>query len=134
MSAPQDLYQLALEALPRAHAPYSQFHVAASVRTRSGECFAACNVENASYPLSSCAEKNAIIHAVCAGHKQIIEVVVLVNQATLCTPCGACRQCLHEFAAPELPIHLCTVKGQYQLTSLQELLPYSFDLPQEEKL
>ncbi len=132
MPAPEDLYQLALEALPRAHAPYSLFQVAASVRTASGHCFAACNVENTSYPLSSCAEKNAIIHAVCAGHPDLVEALILVDQPNICSPCGGCRQCFQEFAAPNLPIHLCTTQGHYQLTSLQELLPLSFDLaPQE---
>ncbi|MAR84185.1 MAG: cytidine deaminase [Legionellales bacterium] len=134
MSAPQDLYQLALKALPKAYAPYSNFKVACAVRTASGECFTASNIENASFPLSSCAEKNAIIHAVCAGHQQITEAVLLVDQPTICSPCGACRQCFKEFSAPNLRIHLCTTQGQYQATTLQQLLPHSFDLPQEEKL
>ena len=134
MSAPQDLYQLALEALPKAYAPYSNFQVACAVRTASGECFTASNVENAAFPLSSCAEKNAIIHAVCAGHQQITETVLLVNQSVICPPCGGCRQCFKEFSAPNLRIHLCTTQGQYQATTLEQLLPHSFDLLQEEKL
>ena len=134
MSAPRDLYRLALEVLPKAYAPCSNFKVACAVRTASGECFTASNVENASFPLSSCAEKNAIIHAVCAGHQQITEAVLLVNQPTICPPCGACRQCFKEFSKPNLNIHLCTTEGQHQAMTLQQLLPHSFDLPQEEAL
>jgi len=126
MTAPNDMLKLALESLPLAYAPYSKFHVAACVRTKDGNLFSAVNVENTSYPLSSCAEKNAIIKAVSAGERQIIECLVLVDQQEVCTPCGGCRQCLYEFAQGDMPIHLCTTHNQHRLTTLQELLPLTF--------
>jgi cytidine deaminase len=134
MSAPEDMLQLALKTLPLAYAPYSNFHVAACVRTKDGQLFASGNIENGSYPISSCAEQNAIIKAVSCGQLDIIEVLILVDQPTLCSPCGGCRQCISEFAKSNTPIHLCTKDGLYQLSNLGELLPMTFNLNPTETL
>lgn len=132
MPAPEDMLKKAKEMLPRAYAPYSSFHVAACVRTDDGQLFTACNVENSSYPLSSCAEKNAIIQAVCAGQRHITEGLVLVDSPDICSPCGMCRQCFYEFANASTLIHLCTVNGKYQCTQLKDLLPLTFRLSTKE--
>jgi cytidine deaminase len=123
---PQDLFNAAKAILHHAYAPYSNFLVAASVRTRSGRIFSGINVENASYSLTCCAEKNAITNMAGAGEREIAESLILVPGPGLCPPCGACRQILHEFAVPNCPIHLCTEALEYKRFSLEELLPFTF--------
>src|ERR1700741_3390871 len=91
----QRLVEAAIAARSRAHAPYSNFQVGAAVATASGEIFGGCNVENASYGLTICAERAAVCAAVAAGHKEIVAVAVVTLGAA--SPCGACRQVLSEF-------------------------------------
>jgi cytidine deaminase len=97
--ATRELYDLARGASAYAYAPYSKFHVGASVRTKQGAVFRGCNVENASFGLTSCAERNAIFAAVAAegGDMRLQEVAVYVCVATA-SPCGACRQVIAEFS------------------------------------
>jgi xanthosine phosphorylase len=123
-----DLFEAALGAFGNAHAPYSGFRVGAAVRGASGKVFAGANVENASYPEGNCAETSAIAAMVAAGERRMVEVLVLAAGERLCTPCGGCRQRLAEFAAPEVPIHLCDPDGLRRTVSLGELLPLSFGL------
>lgn len=107
-----------------AYAPYSQFQVGAAVLTGSGEVFTGCNVENASYGLTICAERAAVFKAVAAGQRDFTALAISLPGAG--SPCGACRQVLHEFA-PHLPILLGDEEGQLvRLTSLAELLPEAF--------
>src|ERR1700754_816758 len=93
--AEQQLIQAAAGVAQHAHAPYSNFHVGAAVQTASGEIFTGCNVENASYGLTICAERAAVCAAVAAGHKEIVAVAVVTSGGH--SPCGACRQVLSEF-------------------------------------
>lgn len=123
---PHDLLAAAKAVLPNAYAPYSQFHVAASVRTEQGKIFAGCNVENAAFPISICAETGAIAAAVANGHPKITEALIVVPNHKVCPPCGACRQRLLECASPAISIHLCTTHGHYHHTTLSELLPMAF--------
>ena len=125
-SAPKDLLLAAKNVLNQAYAPYSNFPVAAAIRAKNGEIFACCNVENAAFPLGVCAEGGAISSMVASGQREIIEALVLVNDKKICSPCGACRQRLIEFAATDIPVHLCTEDGQYQQYTLHELLPAAF--------
>jgi cytidine deaminase len=127
MSAPLDaMLDAARAALANAHAPYSRFRVGACVRAASGRLYAGCNVENASYGLTECAETVAIGGMVAAGDREIIEVVVVTERDQPCPPCGRCRQQLAEFARPRTRVHLCGPDGLQLTTTLGELLPLAF--------
>jgi cytidine deaminase len=111
----------------RAWVPYSKFKVGAALRTPDGRIFAGCNVENAAYPQSSCAEASAISAMVSAGARRIAEVVVVGGGTGPCTPCGGCRQRLAEFAAPTTKVHMVSPAGRVLLsTTLAALLPHAF--------
>lgn len=121
------LSQAALAVQKRAHAPYSHYLVGAALQVASGRVFAGCNVENASYGLSICAERNAIVQMVAAGESEPVALVVVTRGPVIGTPCGACRQTLAEFAR-DLPI-LLMVEGDAappRTTSLEALLPDAF--------
>src|SRR5215467_214407 len=125
----ESLLHAARQALKRAYAPYSKFHVGAAVLTEDGQIFSGCNVENASYGLTICAERSAIFTAVqqTAEDKLAIRAVAVVNGDELpCSPCGACRQVISEFGENAIVIF----KGQkeYLEMSIQDLLPESFRL------
>jgi cytidine deaminase len=126
MSAVEAMLALAREALARAHAPYSRFRVGACVRAESGRLYAGCNVENASYGLTLCAESVAIGAMVAAGDRRIVEAVVVTERAEPCPPCGRCRQQLAEFAGPDTPVHLGGPEGVRLTTTLGALLPLAF--------
>jgi cytidine deaminase len=122
------MLDLARRALANAHAPYSRFRVGACVRAASGRLYAGCNVENASYPVTQCAETTAIGTMVAAGDRTIVEVVLVTERAEPCAPCGRCRQQLAEFAGPDVPVHLCGPEGLRATTTLGALLPLAFGL------
>ncbi len=123
----RDLVDAAIVARAKAHAPYSKFYVGAAMRDEHGLIHAGANMENAAYPQGWCAECSAIAHLIMAGGTRIKEVAVLGNGATLCTPCGGCRQKIREFAAGDVKIHCCTEQGTLIRTfTLDELLPASF--------
>lgn len=108
-----------------AHAPYSHFHVGAAVQTASGDVFAGCNVENASYGLTICAERAAACAAVAAGHKEIVAVAVVTSGGH--APCGACRQVLAEFG-PTMDVVIVDADdpSRVRTTTLDKLLPDGF--------
>ena len=121
------LKQRAAEASRFAYCPYSRFPVGAAVLGASGRVYAACNVENASYGLTLCAERNAIFHAVAAGETEIAALVLYTPTPEPTTPCGACRQVLVEFGGGARV--LCTSDGTSVLEfGARELLPNSFSL------
>ena len=124
--APRDLIDAALAARDKAYAPYSKFHVGAALRTAEGKVIAGCNVENAAYPQSQCAEATAIGNMISNGNKKILEVVVIGSGELLCSPCGGCRQRLREFATLDTKIHMCNENGHMKTSTLGELLPDSF--------
>ena len=126
MSAVEVMLVLAREALARAHAPYSRFRVGACVRADSGRLYAGCNVENASYGLTLCAESVAIGAMVAAGDRRLVEAVVVTERAEPCPPCGRCRQQLAEFAGADTPVHLAGPEGVRVTTTLGALLPLAF--------
>jgi cytidine deaminase len=120
------LFDAAMAARAHAYAPYSRFAVGAALRSREGGVFAGCNVENASYPIVTCAEAGAIAAMVAAGHKTIAEFLVIGGAEIVVTPCGACRQRLREFARPDVRVHCMTPKGARITHSVGALLPSAF--------
>ena len=122
----EKLLQAALVARAQAYAPYSEFAVGAAVLTADGRIFSGCNIENASYGLSCCAERCAIFNAVAAGQRQIAALCVVADTPLPVAPCGACRQVMAEFKIPK--IILANTKGDINCCTLAELLPYSFEL------
>ena len=120
------LLEAAWRARDHAHAPYSHFQVGAALLTAGGEIFAGCNVENAAYPVTLCAERGALSAAVAAGLAPggLVAAVVVTDVAELTPPCGACRQALVEFAGA-LPVLLANRRTR-TLHRLEELLPHSF--------
>ncbi len=121
-----DLGILAREVRENAHAPYSGFKVGAAVRTRAGDTFAGCNVENAAYPEGTCAEAGAIAAMVAAGAREITQAFVIADSPRPVPPCGGCRQKLAEFAAADVVVILATLDGQEQHTTVGALLPGAF--------
>ena len=125
----QNFEKLFLEAKKvreKAHVPYSQFKVGAAFLTEKDSVIAGCNVENAAYPQSQCAEASAIGNLVSSGYIKIKEVVVIGSGDLLCSPCGGCRQRLREFASLDTLIHMCNMDGHLKTSTLAELLPDSF--------
>lgn len=121
----ESLERAARDVRLRAHAPYSGYRVGAVVLCESGRVFAGCNVENASYGLSICAERSAVLQMVAVGDREPVALVVVTEGPRIGTPCGACRQTLAEFAL-DLPIRLCTDDGARRDTTLERLLPDAF--------
>ncbi len=122
----REMFELAVAAMDKAYAPYSNFQVGAVVRSASGALYAGCNVENAAYPQGCCAEASAISAMVAAGERRITEVAVIGRGEHLVTPCGGCRQRIREFADDATPIHVCGPEGPRRSLTLGELLPLSF--------
>ena len=122
----EQLFKEAKKVRENAHVPYSQFKVGAAFLTKDKKIVSGCNVENAAYPQSQCAEASAIGNLVSQGFNKIIEVVVIGSGDMLCSPCGGCRQRLREFASLDTPIHMCNVDGHLKTSTLAELLPDSF--------
>ncbi len=123
------LVEAARAARQHAYAPYSRYQVGAAVRSTGGRIFTGCNVENASYGLSMCAERNAIFAAVAAGDQRLEAVAVATSANPPGTPCGACRQVLQEFAvSPEMTVTLASDSDETKTFSLGELFPHPFVL------
>ena len=120
------LFTAAKTAQARAYVPYSRFKVGAAVRGANGVIYAGCNVENAAYPVGNCAEASAIAAMIMAGETRIVEAMVIGDGAGLCTPCGACRQRLREFAALDVAVHVADQNGVRRSFTVGELLPASF--------
>ena len=120
------LFEAAKKVRERAHVPYSQFKVGAAFLTDDNSIVVGCNVENAAYPQSQCAEASAIGNLISQGYKNIVEVVVIGSGNKLCSPCGGCRQRLREFAKLDVLIHMCNIEGHIKTSTLDELLPDSF--------
>ena len=120
------LIAAARRARENAHAPYSNFRVGAAVRAKSGRVYGGCNVENASYGLTCCAERVAIFKAVSDGERGFDAIAVVTDAETLTPPCGACRQIIWEFCG-DVPVILADLAGNSETTSAAKLLPRAFD-------
>lgn len=117
------LVALAARARKAAYVPYSHFAVGAALRAKDGAIYTGCNVENASYSLTICAERNAVAHAVAEGARRFDAVAVVTENGV--TPCGACRQVLAEFG-PGMTVVVSDVAGNHTVYSIEDLLPVAF--------
>ncbi|KAJ5533677.1 hypothetical protein N7513_000070 [Penicillium frequentans] len=109
-----------------AYCPYSKFRVGACLLTTSGEFVVGANVENAAYPVGTCAERVAIGTAVVAGHKEFKALAVATDVKPAGSPCGMCRQFIREFTNPSFPVYMYDKDGGYKIMTMDELLPDSF--------
>ena len=120
----EELLRRAREALKNAYAPYSRYRVGACILAADGRMFCGCNVENASYGLTICAERGAVMAAVASGAREF-ERIAIASEGSLPWPCGACRQVLREFA-PDIEVLVQDSEGNTHRATLSELLPMSF--------
>lgn len=118
------LITAARAARKRAYAPYSRYLVGAAVLTQDGQVFTGCNVENAAYPATICAEQTATVKAVSEGHLRLRAVAIATSNGG--SPCGLCRQILNEFGGPDLVVYLVDHRGRTRETTLRKLLPDAF--------
>jgi cytidine deaminase len=119
------LVTMARQARARAYCPYSGFAVGAAALTATGRVFLGCNVENAAYPATICAERAALIGAYTAGEREILALAVVADTPAPVSPCGTCRQVMHELA-PGCTVALANLRGDLALTTPRELLPGGF--------
>ena len=128
----KNLVEMALEARKLSYAPYSKFKVGAALLGTNGIVYMGCNVENASYSATNCAERTAIFSAVAEGQKEFEAIAIVgghedASELELCAPCGVCRQVLREFCNPEkFEVILAKNAEDYKVFTLEELLPMSF--------
>ena len=122
----QDLMEMAKKAAEYAYVPYSKFPVGAALECSDGTIFTGCNVENAAYGATICAERTAMVKAVSEGHRDFDTIVIAGRSEDYCVPCGTCRQVMMEFA-PDLTVICLNGKGESKRFALKELLPYGFD-------
>jgi cytidine deaminase len=122
----QAMAEFAFEAREHAHAPYSRFKVGAALKTTSGEIVTGCNIENASYGLTLCAERVAVFKAISEGFTEFDAVVVAADSRRITAPCGPCRQILWEFCG-DITVHMVSPRGATRTLRLSRLLPLPFD-------
>lgn len=127
----EEVVNEAFKAKEKAYAPYSKFKVGAALLTKSGKVYTGCNIENASYGLSCCAERVAIFKAVSEGETEFDTLVVVGDTDEPISPCGACRQVMSEFG--DFEVILVSKEKKVKKTSVKELLPYSFEKENLEK-
>ena len=127
---PEQLIELAKDAMTRAYAPYSGFQVGAALLCADGTVYQGCNIENASFSPTVCAERTAIFKAVSEGHRDFAALAVCGGKNGViegfCPPCGVCRQVMREFCGDDFPVYLAGADGNWQVITLEELLPLSF--------
>lgn len=126
MNNPAKLLDLARAAADNAYAPYSKLRVGAAVLSGSEQFYSGCNVENVSFPVGTCAEESAIAAMICGGDTRIAAILIYAESRNLISPCGACRQRIAEFAAPETPVYLADKNGIRKTLTVRELLPCCF--------
>ena len=127
----QELVKQALAARKFAYVPYSKFRVGAAVLAKNGAIYTGCNIENAAYTPTNCAERTAVFKAVSEGITEFDAIAVCggpgeAEPGDFCTPCGVCRQALYEFGGPELTVIMARNEDDYIVTTLGDLLPYGF--------
>lgn len=126
----KNMLRMANEARDRAYAPYSNFRVGACLKGATGAYYLGCNIENAAYSPSNCAERTAMFKAVYEGERQFDAIAIVWDGENPAVPCGVCRQVLAEFCDPEMPVICANRKGEYKLVAMGDLLPDAF-LPRD---
>jgi cytidine deaminase len=126
MNEHEALLNAAKQARENAHAPYSNFRVGAALRASSGRIFGGCNIENASYGLTLCAERVAIFKALSEGERNFEAIAVVTDADVLTPPCGACRQIVWEFCG-DVPVLLANLQGKRESVKMSDLFPKPFD-------
>lgn len=126
MSDYEALIAAARQTRENAHAAYSNFRVGAALRATSGRIFGGCNVENATYGLTVCAERVAIFKAISEGERGFDAIAVVTDADSLTPPCGACRQLIWEFCG-DVPVILANLKGKSEVIAMRDLFPKPFD-------
>ena len=122
------LFKVANEAKENAYAPYSNFKVGAALLSKTGKIYSGCNIENASYSLTCCAERVAIFNAISQGETEFDTFIITSNTKAPIAPCGACRQVMNEFFDENVTIVLTNQTNKRKELSIKQLLPYAFDL------
>ena len=127
---PEILMELAKEAMGQAYAPYSGYRVGAALLCADGTVYQGCNIENAAYSPTNCAERTAFFKAVSEGHRDFTAIAVCGGKDGIITgafpPCGVCRQVMREFCGDDFRIYIVGAKGSYEAVTLADLLPHSF--------
>lgn len=121
-----ELKRLAMSMLDKAYCPYSHFPVGAALECEDGSVFTGVNIENASYPVGTCAERTAFGNAISAGHRSFKRIVIATRTKDYSSPCGMCRQFMYEFS-PDLEVICLNEKGDARTYTMRELLPGGFD-------
>lgn len=122
----KELVEAATKAREKAVAPFSKFKVGAALKTKDGKIYTGCNIENASYSLTICAERVAIFKAISEGETEFEEIAVVADTEELTPPCGPCRQIIWEFCG-DIPVTMTNLKGKTETIQMSELLPRAFD-------
>ncbi|WP_040948431.1 cytidine deaminase [Gorillibacterium massiliense] len=135
MPSKDELKKQAAAAMSRAYVPYSQFKVGAALITEDGQILHGCNVENAAYGPTNCAERTALFRAISDGHapRSFRALAVIGDTPGPISPCGICRQVMSELCLPDMPVFLFNVKGDSAETTVAELLPGAFHMPDVEE-
>ena len=131
---PEKLIEMALDAMQRAYAPYSGYKVGAALLCKDGSVYCGCNIENASYSPTNCAERTAFFKAIYDGHREFTAIAVCGGKDGVINggfpPCGVCRQVMREFCEDDFLIYMVGPGGSYETVTLSQLLPYSFSAKQ----
>ena len=122
----RNLVKIAIDARENAYVPYSKFKVGAAVLTEDDTIYTGCNIENASYGATNCAERTAIFKAVSEGHKEIKAIAIVGDMSTNTYACGICRQVIVEFATKDIQIILVKNENDYMIKTMEEILPGAF--------
>ena len=134
---PEKLVHMAMEAMEHAYVPYSGYKVGAALLCADGTVYCGCNIENASYSPTVCAERTAFFKAVDDGHRDFVSIAVCGGKDGVITgafpPCGGCRQVMREFCRDDFVIYLVGAGGSYEALTLSQLLPYSFSAAEHMK-
>ncbi len=123
----KNLIQQAIDAKSKAMPTYSNFHVGAVLLCKSGKIYQGANIENSSYSLTICAERTAAFKAVLDSEREFEAIAIAGDSEDYISPCGACRQVLMELCGKDLKVYMINKKGEYKLSSMNDLLPYSFN-------
>ena len=110
----------------KAYVPYSKFQVGAALLDGNGNVYHGCNIENAGYSMTNCAERTAFFKAISEGVRDFKAIAIVADTPGPCSPCGACRQVMSEFCSPTMPVYLTNLNGDVQETTVGELLPGAF--------